>query len=114
MADGTQVPVRTRLIRALSPLKPVAVSVRAIACAAGPVWWRLFLQYPIDIRVRAQRGYRRCSHMYWVRCCRPLEIGPSSQELTNDRMGWLQGLVACEVAAQRLNLVTQGGDLAQG
>ena len=52
--------------------------------------------------------------MYWVRCCRPLEVSPSPQELTNDRVGGLQGLVACEVAAQRLNVVSQGGDLAQG
>ena len=114
MTDGTQVSVSERLIRAPSFLEPVAVSLRAIACVAGPGRWRFFLQYTIDIRVRAQRGYRRCSHMYWVRCCRSHEIGPSSQELTNDRMGWLQGLVAYEVAAQRLKVASQGGDLAQG
>ena len=102
--------VSARTIRASTDLELEAIAQWGIVIPTS----RGLLQDPIDIRLRARRGNSRCGDMYWIPSRCPLEVGPGSQELTDDLLGWLQCLVASEVTAQRLNIVRQGGDLAQG
>ena len=45
------------------------------------------LQYPIDIRVRAQRGHRRRGDMYRTGRHCPLKVCPRPQQFTNNCMG---------------------------
>ena len=109
VALSTLVLVSARTIRTSAALELEAIAQWGIIPTS-----RGLLQDPIDIRLRARRGNSRCGDMYWIRSRCPLEVGPGSQELTDDLMGWLQCLVASEVTAQRLNIVRHGGDLAQG